>query len=257
MITSEDNGRRVRIRTRLATAIPGASLRMYGYVRYRTEHRATRTERPALRLAATHSVYLIARDLARASLPGEDPALGERISLAPTDWQKSPLKESPGLQVQARIRLRLSRPDRKRVDEYHTARRMRHGDLAFQSDRLDHFSRRALRDTASARFWWVEHHGISQEAQRAFVPLVGNSGDPRDKSTKIAEIIASAIRDHENKPDDYRNLIMTVDALLRRARQIELADQLDGEQYEPADGVPAPPHSYDIPYNDTSPRAGD
>lgn len=240
MIKRQDRGRRVRIRTRLATAIPGVSLHMRGSARYLSPQQSTRAERPVLRVAAAQAVHQIAQQVARTLFPGQDHDLGNRVTLALSSWRKSPLKEHPDLEVRARVRVRLSRSDRRRVERYHADRRQRHGDLTFKSDRLDHFTGTVLRSTSTARFWWAEQYGISEGSQavfdRLFLPLVRNGDGPQDKANKIAAVIASAILGMErDRPTDFASLLRTVDALLRRAGYAEEATDLTKDLHD--DGI--------------------
>lgn len=246
-------GGRARIRTRLPTAIPGVSVRLRGVARYRVEpeRRLTRSARSELRLVAVQSVYLIARGLTRTAVPGEDHDIGNRVSLALALWRQPPFGEHPdlrehpafqkypGLQVCARVRLGLSRADRKRVSSYHAERRLKHSEVAFHRDRLDYL----LRDTATARAWWTDRHGISEESQevfdRFFLPLLRDGSEPWDKAIRISAILASAIRRLENSSADYPGFLRTADALLRRYGQTDLADQLPGLSQE-AEGLATP-----------------
>lgn len=242
MITRQEKGRRVRIRTRLATAIPGVSLRLRGSARYLSSHRTTRTERSVLRMAAARSVQRIAQEIVRPLFPGQDHDLGNRISLTLSSWRKSPLEGYPDLQVRAWVHVRLDRADHQRVERYHSDRRRRHGDLAFESDRLDHFTGTVLHSTSAARFWWAETHGISVEAQqvfdRLFLPLVRNGDGPRDKANKVASVIASAILGMEsNHPTDFASLLRTVDVLLRKAGHTKEADQLTMDLHDENSGL--------------------
>jgi hypothetical protein len=126
------------------------------------------------------------------------------------------------------------------VEKYHADRRQRHDVLAFESDRLAHFTGTVLRSTSTARFWWAENYGISEEAQqvfdRLFLPLVGNGDGPQDKANKIAAIIASAIHRVEANPEaDFDGLLRTVDALLRKAGHTKEANQLTKDLYGEGD----------------------
>ncbi|WP_150253382.1 hypothetical protein [Nocardiopsis deserti] len=232
MFNQTENGLRLRIRTWLPTGIPGVSMRMRGRARYRTDQHITRTERHPLRLAAALSVHHIASALTTRALLWRDHDISDRVSLALADWHRSPHPKFAHLEVKARVRLWIARTDQSKIDDYQADRRLQHVKLAVLSDQLHHISSEVLSSTENARAWWLRQHGTSPESwdtfDRLFLPLVKDSGGPQDSSTKIAFIIASAIRRIEDKPADHAELLRTTAAILRLYRQGDLAEDLSG-----------------------------
>lgn len=244
MFNQTESGLRLRIRTWLPTGIPGVSVRMRGRARYRTNQHATRAERHALKLAAALSVHQIASSLTTSALLRGDHAIGDRVSLALADWRRSPHPEFAHLEVKARVRLWITRTDQSKIDDYQADRRLRHVQLAVLGDQLQHFSSEVLDSTDKARAWWLKQYGTSPESwdtfDRLFLPLVKDSGGPQDSSTKIAFIIASAIRRIQGRSADHTELLRTTAAILRLYRQGDLAEELSGDEKDDPGQEPTP-----------------
>jgi len=189
--------RRVRIDSELPTGVPGVVHRMRGTAWYRSSDKFSRSERVAIRAAVAVTVQRVAEKVEHSAFPGIDQDIEERLTLALAPWQEVATTLYPNLRVRARVSLRMGKVARARLEEYHSARRRAHTELAVLSDRITHFQQHVLHDADTARAWWLDRHDASMDSLRTFdaviMPLVRYQNDPQSRHLRAANLFAAVL----------------------------------------------------------------
>jgi hypothetical protein len=204
---------------------------MRGTAWYRSSTKLSRTERVSARAAVSVTVQRVAEKGERRSFPDIDQDVEERLTLALAPWQEVDAALHPDLRVRARVSLRMGKAARARLEEYHSARRRAHTELAVLSDRISHFQQHVLHDADTARAWWLDRHNTSVESSRVFdsviMPLVHHRDDPQSRHLRAANVFASVLERLGTDEVRHKMFVAWARSVLDHMKWSDLAEGLE------------------------------
>ncbi|MEU1898466.1 hypothetical protein ABZ512_08800 [Nocardiopsis dassonvillei] len=218
---------------------------MRGTAWYRSSTKLSRTERVSARAAVSVTVQRLAEKGERRSFPDIDQDVEERLTIALTPWQEVDAALHPDLRIRARVSLRLEKAARARLEEYHSARRRAHTELAVLSDRIAHFQQYVLHDADTARAWWLDRHDTSVESSKVFdaviMPLVHHRDDPQSRHLRAANVFASVLERLGTDEVQHRMFVAWAHSVLDHMGWNDLAEGLkDPSAFAPQKNVDFP-----------------